>query len=123
MYQTIFKGPAVPLSKLWLVPKIDQHAKVRLSKSMIHSERTLQFLVNFSMAQSFKTLIFLTIPLNVFILVLVCTSLATQSWVTGIAERNDSSIEFNFGLFSGQKSLRRSGVFSNTLKSELKKAT
>jgi hypothetical protein len=72
------------------------------------------------MAQSFKTLIFLTIPLNVFILVLICTSLATQDWVSGSAVRNDSSIEFNFGLFSGRKILKRSGALAKNLKSELK---
>ena len=56
------------------------------------------------MAQGFKTLIFLTIPLNVFVVVVVCVGLATQHWVEGINDNgNETKIEFNFGFFSGSK--------------------
>jgi hypothetical protein len=66
------------------------------------------------MAQSFKTLIFLTIPLNVFVVILVCVGLATQHWVDGLADDGNSSttIEFNFGLFAGSKT--KNGKYLST---------
>ena len=70
------------------------------------------------MAQSFKTLIFLTIPLSLFVMVLVCTSFATESWVEGLSVKNESILEFNFGLFAGSKARILKGTNSYSLKSK-----
>ena len=65
------------------------------------------------MAQGFKTLIFLTIPLNIFVAVLVCISLATQHWVEGNSnDGNTSSLTFNYGLFAGSKARVGYNTFS-----------
>ena len=71
------------------------------------------------MAQGFKTLIFLTIPLSVFVVILVCTSFATQFWVVGTAGNGSNTLEFNFGLFSGFKTRIFKGVtFASDLRSK-----
>lgn len=73
------------------------------------------------MAQSFKTLIFLTIPLSLFVMVLVCTSFATESWVKGLSvnkSESESILEFNFGLFAGSKTRILKGTNSYSLKSK-----
>ena len=73
------------------------------------------------MAQSFKTLIFLTIPLSIFVMVLVCTSFATEHWVEGQSINGsdpDLKVEFNFGLFAGFKTRTLKGTNKFTLKSK-----
>ena len=58
------------------------------------------------MKRSFKTEVFLTIPLSLLVFVLTCASLITQDWVNGEAKLSngtDGIITYNFGLFKGEK--------------------
>lgn len=58
------------------------------------------------MFKRFKAEIFLTIPTSLVAFVLVCTSLISQQWVTGMATvdgQEEIDIQYNYGLFKGEK--------------------
>ena len=57
------------------------------------------------MKRSFKTEVFLTIPLTFLAFGLVCASFITTQWVTGksIIENSKDELSYNYGLFSGHK--------------------
>ena len=57
------------------------------------------------MKRSFKTEVFLTIPLTFLAFGLVCASFITTEWVSGRSIKSDSEdeITYNYGLFSGHK--------------------
>lgn len=76
------------------------------------------------MKRSFKTEVFLTIPLTILAFVLTCASLITQHWVNGraIIEGNpEFEITYNYGLFKGEKIRTRAGQKSYGLKSMIAK--
>ena len=58
------------------------------------------------MKRSFKTEVFLTIPLTILVFALTCTSYITQSWVSGeakISNQSNADLQYNYGLFKGAK--------------------
>ena len=57
------------------------------------------------MKRSFKTEVFLTIPLTFVALGCICASFLSNQWVSGSAmvENSDFEISYNYGLFWGQK--------------------
>ena len=59
------------------------------------------------MKKSFKTEVFLTIPLILLAFCITCASLIKNQWVTGTAKISNNvtngEYEYNFGLFSGEK--------------------
>ena len=57
------------------------------------------------MKRSFKTEVFLTIPLTFLAFGLVCASFITKEWVSGrsIKVESEDEIVYNYGLFSGHK--------------------
>ena len=57
------------------------------------------------MKRSFKTEVFLTIPLTFVALGCICASFLSNQWVSGSAfvENSDFEINYNYGLFWGQK--------------------
>ena len=72
------------------------------------------------MKKSFKTEVFLTIPLILIAFSISCTSFITKQWVIGTASiqntteyNSDYEIKYNYGLFSGEKTSSRG--FTKTL--------
>ena len=57
------------------------------------------------MKKSFKTEVFLTIPLILLAFCITCASLIKNQWVTGTGINNatNGEYEYNFGLFNGEK--------------------
>ena len=60
------------------------------------------------MKKSFKTEVFLTIPLILLAFCITCASLIKNQWITGTATLISDNVtqgnfEYNFGLFNGEK--------------------
>ena len=73
------------------------------------------------MKRTFKTEVFLTIPLTLLVFILTCTSFVTQNWVSGeaiIKNDTDKKIIYNYGLFRGEKSQTNLGTIVYDLKSK-----
>ena len=59
----------------------------------------------------FKPLLFFTLPICGLVIILACTSIISESWVTGKATfvspdgdgAEDNSLTYNYGLFAGKK--------------------
>lgn len=79
-------------------------------------------------SQHFKPELFFTLPVCALVLCLICASLITDEWVTGVCESEEtgtgsnytgesSNIDYNYGLFKGEKVLQ---VGSSTRSLKLK---